>query len=556
MRSPYSNEVVTTPTLLLTVTGLSANRTSPQAVGTAIVFSAIASGGIAPYQFKWWIDNGTTSTVGQQWSASNMFTWTPTSPSSSYSVRVWARNAGSAADAPANPGATLTMGFNITQTQPPSGTWTFCAGEGGFCAFTGTKEVRYGANGAYFYKTLTGGTACTNSVFGDPVAGAMKQCDIGDAAPPSGTWTFCAGEGAFCAFAGTKEVRYGANGAYFYKTLTGGTACTNSVFGDPVAGATKQCHIGDAAPPPSTWTFCAGEGAFCAFAGTKEVRYGANGAYFYKTLTGGTACTNSVFGDPVAGATKQCHIGDAAPPPSTWTFCAWEGGFCAFTGTKEVRYGANGAYFYKTLTGGTACTNSVFGDPVAGATKHCQIGDAAPPPSTWTFCAWEGGFCAFTGTKEVRYGANGSYYYRTLSGGTTCTNDVFGDPAVGATKTCDVDFASVSAPPTNLDGVMVYDSPSGSATKSGSPGSPGQTIQRALVLAGLSKGNGHSTRVLIAAGTYRESVRLASGTQYTDEAIIIEGAPRTVLTDADVWAGSRFGATPGRNRGPTGGEQS
>lgn len=112
--SPYSNEVVTIPAPPLTVTGLSSNRTSPQPVGTAIVFSAIASGGIAPHQFKWWVENGTTSTIGQQWSTSNMFTWTPTSPSSSYTIRVWARNTGSTADAPANAGATLTMAFNIT----------------------------------------------------------------------------------------------------------------------------------------------------------------------------------------------------------------------------------------------------------------------------------------------------------------------------------------------------------------------------------------------------------------------------------------------------------
>ena len=51
---------------------------------------------------------------------------------------------------------------------------------------------------------------------------------------------------------------------------------------------------------------------------------------------------------------------------SDWTFCANEGGLCAFTGTKEVQYGANGSYSYKTLTGGTACTNAVFGDPLPG----------------------------------------------------------------------------------------------------------------------------------------------------------------------------------------------
>ena len=97
-----------------------------------------------------------------------------------------------------------------------------------------------------------------------------------------------------------------------------------------------------------------------------------------------------------------------------WIYCSSEGGVCAFTGTMEVRYGANGSYVYKTLTDGTACTNSVFGDPAAGTPKECAIKRStttatASTTSTstttsmdWTVCAGEGGTCAFTGTREVR----------------------------------------------------------------------------------------------------------------------------------------------------------
>ena len=73
----------------------------------------------------------------------------------------------------------------VTQT----GDWTFCAGEGGFCAFTGAAEVRYGADGSYFYMTMTGGTACTNSVFGDPSPGTAKHCAL-RMAPTSNILTF------------------------------------------------------------------------------------------------------------------------------------------------------------------------------------------------------------------------------------------------------------------------------------------------------------------------------------------------------------------------------
>jgi hypothetical protein len=125
--------------------------------------------------------------------------------------------------------------------------------------------------------------------------------------------------------------------------------------------------------PPMDWTFCAEEGGVCAFTGTMVVRYGANGSFFVETLTNGTACTNAVFGDPAPGTPKQCGIRTPSTPPMEWTFCAPEGGVCAFNGSIEVRYGANGSFFFKTITDGTACTNQVFGDPAPGVAKSCSL---------------------------------------------------------------------------------------------------------------------------------------------------------------------------------------
>jgi len=115
---------------------------------------------------------------------------------------------------------------------------------------------------------------------------------------------FCANEGGVCSFSGTREVRYGANGRFFYRTATSSTNCTNGVFGDPISGVGKQCH--HRAPPTTGWTQCAGENATCSFSGTREVRYGANGAFAYYTFTTSTPCTNAVFGDPLPGTGKQC----------------------------------------------------------------------------------------------------------------------------------------------------------------------------------------------------------------------------------------------------------
>lgn len=57
----------------------------------------------------------------------------------------------------------------------------------------------------------------------------------------------------------------------------------------------------------AVWTYCANEGQQCNFSGTKEVRYGASNSYYYKTLSNGTLCANSVFGDPINGISKSCY---------------------------------------------------------------------------------------------------------------------------------------------------------------------------------------------------------------------------------------------------------
>jgi hypothetical protein len=83
----------------------------------------------------------------------------------------------------------------------------------------------------------------------------------------------------------------------------------------------------------------------------------------------------------------------STPPPTTtptgpsgYTFCANENGICTFSGTQSVAYGANGKFKYLTLTNGTLCSNSVFGDPIVNVVKACYLPQTTltppPPPST------------------------------------------------------------------------------------------------------------------------------------------------------------------------------
>jgi serine protease len=79
-----------------------------------------------------------------------------------------------------NAAAAVNAALSTTTATPTTPTttvtWTQCASEGGTCSFSGTRQVRYGANNTYATKTFTGSTACTNAVFGDPIYGVAKTC--------------------------------------------------------------------------------------------------------------------------------------------------------------------------------------------------------------------------------------------------------------------------------------------------------------------------------------------------------------------------------------------
>ncbi len=83
--------------------------------------------------------------------------------------------------------------------------------------------------------------------------GGLDPASADAAAGAGGTvlWTLCAAENATCSFGGTRIVRYGAYSAgssrWVTRVLTGGTACSNGVFGDPYSGAPKNCYLLNAA---------------------------------------------------------------------------------------------------------------------------------------------------------------------------------------------------------------------------------------------------------------------------------------------------------------------
>jgi spore coat protein U-like protein len=69
----------------------------------------------------------------------------------------------------------------VAAPAPAPVTWTACAGEGGICTVSGTRQVRYGSGSTFVAKTVTGSVACTNAVFGDPTPNVLKSCSYSSA---------------------------------------------------------------------------------------------------------------------------------------------------------------------------------------------------------------------------------------------------------------------------------------------------------------------------------------------------------------------------------------
>ena len=201
-------------------------------------------------------------------------------------------------------------------------------------------------------------------------------------------WQRCAGQDEICRFNGEALVRYGADGRYAFRVARNRVICDQQEFGDPAFGQAKQCDFsfdlsqrGNSEPTASDgWTYCAGEGELCRFAGRARVRYGADNRYVYRNAAGGIRCAVDVFSDPAYGVRKTCEYqinagdyGNVNHGPG-WDYCASEGGVCSFSGAGEVRYGINGKFVVRRAVNGMPCSVEAFGrDPAYGENKFCFV---------------------------------------------------------------------------------------------------------------------------------------------------------------------------------------
>lgn len=143
----------------------------------------------------------------------------------------------------------------------------------------------------------------------------------------------------------------------------------------------------------------------------------------------------------VAGTAVECCVGTSC----TLFLEVWRGG-----GSRQ--------YLATVPPGSTASCRVRAYDAAGNISAYSPIATGTtlpvtpPPTSEWTHCANQGQLCAFTGTRRVRYGIGATWAERELeatSGGVMCDNVVFGNPASGLTKTCQLaDAVTVPPPPT------------------------------------------------------------------------------------------------------------
>jgi len=97
--------------------------------------------------------------------------------------------------------------------------------------------------------------------------------------------------------------------------------------------------------------------------------------------------------------------------------------------------------------GDAASTDAQASASDPGARSHALAEAAAV---TWTQIATENKSFTVNGVQTVRYGANGKYVEKSVSGTGKCSNSFFGkDPAVGVSKHCDLKSTTDTPPPPN-----------------------------------------------------------------------------------------------------------
>jgi RHS repeat-associated protein len=300
------------------------------------------------------------------------------------------------------------------------GDWLFCAYEWGVCVPPVPALIRYGVenDGQYFYKYqyVTDTVDCRNNVFGNPI-NVFKRCDY-----MLSSIADYDGDGVVDSL----DV-YPNNTAEAYDSDGDGFGDNSDLFPNDGTNAEN-----------ANWVLCAEEFGVCRLPLTTVVRYGADNIYTYAEHAENISCTNSVFGNPIS-VRKQCHYLLKASSDSDGDGVA--DNIDLFPGDPDE--------FEDSDNDNIGDSSDPFPNDPTNAADH----------ASWLFCSNEWDNCEVPAKAIVRYGANNTYVYKSVTEQISCTNFNFGDPISGVVKTCDYWIIdTVPNPPEDTDGDGVADS--------------------------------------------------------------------------------------------------
>lgn len=94
--------------------------------------------------------------------------------------RVMDADSGSIEKSLSVPFGDISKGVFSKLTLPFNPNWKMCAIEGSVCEINGKSIMRYGERDVYVYKIVDSDFLCAHTVFGDPLWGVHKKCDVFD----------------------------------------------------------------------------------------------------------------------------------------------------------------------------------------------------------------------------------------------------------------------------------------------------------------------------------------------------------------------------------------